>query len=120
MKHVVFLLLVTSCSRSFSQVLDTISNKAQFVTVRGKVDLNYYGKGTLWMKGYAIDVDREEIEKFSGKRIRITGKLIIIPDPGKRPKEYDQNGNEIIYQACDGSDTRYVLNPKINFFGSGK
>jgi hypothetical protein len=115
MKYVLFLAAVVCHFHVSSQTSDTTGNKPQLVTLRGRLNLNYYGKGSLWMKGYIVDVDRKVIEKFSGKRVKITGRLVIVPDLAKRPKEYDQNGNEIIYQGIYGSDAKYVMEPSIKW-----
>ena len=65
------------------------------------------------MKGYVIEADRDEIEKFKGKRIKVTGKFYIVEDMAKRPKKYDENGDEIVYQGRYGADTKYISSPKI-------
>ncbi len=116
MKQVILLLFVMSYLHLSSQISDTRGkNKPQIITLKGKVNLNDYGKGSLWMKGYSVDIDREKIEKFSRKRVKITGRLVIVPDLAKRPKEYDHNGDEIIYQGVYGSDARYIMEPRFKW-----
>ncbi len=63
-------------------------------------------------KGYVLEIDAKQAEKLHGKKIKITGHLLLVKGLDEEPKEYDDHGKEIIKQGR-ASTTSHIINPVI-------
>ena len=76
------------------------------------VDISQSTKDGIYMNGYLVNIDYDEIEDLNGKKIRITGQVTIVEGLEKQLIRYDDNGNEIIQQGRQ-MDTKLIEAPRI-------
>jgi len=116
MKFILPFLFVLFNLTSFSQVTDTLKNqpkkKSDLVSFIAKLDTANATKDGIYLNGYVVNIDYGQAKKLNGKKIRVTGKVTIVKGLNNIPKEYDQNGNEIIRQGR-AEDTKHIESPKI-------
>ena len=82
------------------------------VTFDTTVDISQSTKDGIYMNGYLVNIDYDEIEDLNGKKIRITGQVTIVEGLEKQLIRYDDNGNEIIQQGRQ-MDTKLIEAPRI-------
>ncbi len=66
----------------------------------------------MYMNGYVVNISYEEAEKLHGKTVEVSGKVTVRKGLNNLPKEYEENGDEIIGQGRM-EDTRYIESPVI-------
>ena len=98
------------------QQLDTtrhdISDATTTVTFTVKFDKSSATKDGYYLNGYVVDISYEQAKKLNGKKIKISGKVSIVSGLNNKPKEYDENGQEIVRQGR-AEDTKHILFPVI-------
>lgn len=102
-----FLLLFLN---SFSQARGPSKlSKANFIAT---VDTMKLTKDGIWLLDYVVNISHEKAKELQGKKIKVTGKVIMVKGLKNLPKTYDRDGNEEVRQGREG-DTKYIENPKI-------
>jgi hypothetical protein len=98
------------------QIKDTVimetKSTSDNVTFDTTVDISQSTKDGIYMNGYLVNIDYDEIEDLNGKKIRITGQVTIVEGLEKQLIRYDDNGNEIIQQGRQ-MDTKLIEAPRI-------
>jgi hypothetical protein len=114
MKTTVILLLCLISGPAFTQSCDTVKtgNLSSAVTFETTIDIANATKDGMYMEGYVVNIEYEKAKELHGKKVKVSGKVTIIPGLDSQPKEYDEKGNEIISQGRMG-DTKYIAEPVI-------
>lgn len=119
MKYTLTILCVIFHLLSYSQQVDPSNDRykaAKKVSFITKVDIANLTKDGIYMNGYVVNMDSEEARKLNGKLIRVTGKVKIVKGLDSQPKQFNENGQEIIKQGRS-EDTRHIFSPKIKIIG---
>lgn len=84
----------------------TVTITVKFDKYKATKDGYYVGKG------YILEIDAKQAEKLHAKKIKITGHLLLVKGLDEEPKEYDDQGREIIKQGRV-SATMHIIHPVI-------
>ncbi|MBN1182423.1 MAG: hypothetical protein JXB49_09065 [Bacteroidales bacterium] len=76
------------------------------------MDIANTTKDGIYMNGYVVNIDYETAEKLNGKTIKVSGEVTIRQVLDNLPKEYDENGNELIRQGRK-NDIKHIESPII-------
>jgi opacity protein-like surface antigen len=120
MKHLFTLAFILVSLISFSQTADTLqqksSNQIEQVSFYTVIDESNITKDGVYVEGYILNLDYDQVKELSGKKIKITGEVSIVTGQENLAKEYDENGKEIFSQGRQG-DSKHILAPKIELVG---
>ncbi len=101
---------------SFSQTKDTVTNEldttSHIVSFVTTLDIANATKDGIYLNGYVVNIEYKKAKELSGKKIKVTGKVTVVKGLKNLPKEYDENGNEILKQGRS-EDTKYIISPRI-------
>lgn len=103
--------LVAASAKAQQSVPDTTELETVSVVVDPFDEQATRTKDGYYIDKYVADIDHATAQKVNGKKIRVTGKLIVMTDPNDPPK-YDQKGNVIISQGRGGTTYR-IIAPKV-------
>jgi len=97
-------LILISCSKSKSshEKSDVIS----FITI---VDINNATKDGIYMNGYVVEINYDKIKNLNGKKVKITGKMVLVK---RLINLSDENDNKVIKQGRS-VDMKHIISPKI-------
>lgn len=103
MKVLQHLFLLTLLTHPFLlQAQDKKSDKVSFVTT---IDIQQATKDGIYLNGYVVNIPYDKLMKLNGKKVCISGKVIIV----KGLKYYNDG---VVRQGRD-EDTKHILKPKI-------
>ncbi len=94
----------------FSQTNNSESAKIESVTFEVKVELKNATKDGIYLKGYVVNIEYEDLKKLDGKTIEVSGIAIIRKGLWNTPEEYNDQGNEILKQGRK-YDVKYIEKP---------
>ena len=87
---------------SLSRAQDTTRNKVSFVT---KIDSRLATKDGIYLNGYVVNIPHDEIVKLNGRKVRISGNVIIVKGLKHYKDSIDRQGRR--------NDTKHILDPTI-------
>ncbi len=91
----------------FSQLNETEPHKIDTVTFVVKVELENATKEGLYMNGAVLNMKYEEVKRLDGKTIEVIGIATTVKGLKNSPKEYDDEGYEIVKQGRE-EDTHHI------------
>ena len=121
MKTLITLVFILASLISFSQTADTLQQKSTNITEQVSfytvLDINNLTKDGIYVEGYVLHLDYEQVKELSGKKIMITGAVSVVEGLQNLAKEYDESGKEIFSQGRQ-EDTKHIVSPKIEVLGN--
>ena len=116
MKYILILsiLLIPFVSKSQTDLnIDSVlKSKPDFISVEGIIDSKKTTKEGLYFNSYILHLNKDQIKKFEGKKVRVIGVVTIIKGLQNTPKKLTKNGEEII-QPGRKKDTYHFVSPYI-------
>lgn len=94
-----FFLTIISCSQ-----LKQSTNNSEMVSFIATVDINRATKEGIYMNGYVVEIDYDQIKKLDGKKVQVTGKVIVV-------KGLNEKDN--IIKQGRLKDMKHIVSPKI-------
>ncbi|WP_430409864.1 GW dipeptide domain-containing protein [Kordia sp.] len=101
----IFIIISMLCSLTSCEEKNDSKKEISFIAV---IDSSNATKGGIYINGYVVEIDYDEVKKLNGKKVRITGKT-------KTEKGVDntsKGNNEIIKQGRS-KDVIHIVTPKI-------
>lgn len=115
-KNAIILMFVLCGFASIAQTNDNTNvmkeNKSDTVTFITTFDIKNATKDGFYINGYVVDIDYQKATEINGKKIRISGKVMIVKGLKNQANEKDENGNYIAVQGRL-EDTKHIKNPII-------
>lgn len=107
------MLFISSICLYAQQPKEEISDTGKVVTIITKFEEPKMAcKDGYAINEYIVNISFDQAKKLDGKKIEITGSYTIVKGLENEPKEYDQNGNEIMMQGRLG-DSKHIEMPVI-------
>jgi len=110
----VSLITFSQITETQTEKIDSIPEQVSFYTV---LDISNVTKDGVYIEGYVLHLDYEQVKELSGKKIKISGAVTIVEGQQNLTKEYDENGNEIFNQGRL-ENTKHIFSPKIEVLGN--
>jgi len=110
MKQLLAILFLLAAGQIFAQtnaMTSAVKGRSKQVSFVVKFDKNMATKDGYYLGGYVVDIDHNQAEKLDGKKIRITGKAVLV-----KGIKNDPGGKTPIRQGRD-EDTKHILSPSI-------
>ena len=99
---IIFFLLLLTTKISFSQMKQNDTLPTNVKTI-GLFDMRE-AKSGYRINNYYVDLTPIQVKKFKGKKVEVTGKLIIVKGLDPKEKEYTQGSKD---------EREFIKNPKI-------